>query len=291
MINMAKKISYFVGLLKYTRPLNHILTTITLLAGYILSRAYSSLTYVILVIISWVILGSGGTLAFNTYWDRDAKSNISLGFQFSKPKIVEDHLLYLSIIFLITGWILSIFINIYFFILYSITLFFSISYSLPPLRFKGRAGLDMFTNAIGYGSFTFLAGWVIEGALTYRTFLLSIMAFLVFASGYLGTTIYHLEHDKRTGTHTLSTAIGFNRSMIVSLCLIAITAGFILLLIMTNILRFYTTVIFIPIVLAIVINANWLKNPKKDPIIPMYKMYIIAICGWLSLIFGEIFKL
>ena len=125
--------------------------------------------------------------------------------------------------------------------------------------------------------------------MTYRALLLSAMAFLIFASGYLGTTIYHLGHDKRSGTNTLSTAIGFNWSMIVSVCLIAVTAGFILLLIMTNLLRFVTIVIFIPIILAITIMANWLKKPKKNPIVPMYKMYIIAICGWLSLIFGEIF--
>jgi len=104
-------------------------------------------------------------------------------------------------------------------------------YSHPRTRWKGRPGLDLAVNMVGYGFGTtaagILAGWAaIDRQVDGGGDLLWIgLGFgLLFGSLYPLTQIYQYEEDLARGDHTLATALGIARSLELSLVLGALAA-------------------------------------------------------------------
>ncbi len=101
----------------------------------------------------------------------------------------------------------------------------SVAYSHPRPRWKGRPGLDLVTNMLGYG-----AGTTAAGLLTGRAALpdgipaagpdaaLHCLAFaLLFGSFYPLTQIYQLEADRGRGDRTLTTRLGATGALTLAL--------------------------------------------------------------------------
>ncbi len=84
----------------------------------------------------WAVMLNGGTLAFNSAFDKDTGD---IGYLDSPPPIPANLWLF-GLFFMITGGIIIAFlVSSYFAIAYWICFFMSIAYSCPPVRLKSKS--------------------------------------------------------------------------------------------------------------------------------------------------------
>lgn len=157
-------------------------------------------------IILWSVCLNGGTLAFNSAFDKD-KGDI--GYLDSPPPIPK-YLAHFGTFFMILGLLLSLwFLPIGFAAAYFVCVILSVLYSCPPIRLKAIAGFDVLINGVGYGGLTFLGGWLATGnTVTIKSSLLTLGFAFLFASFYPLTQIYQYAEDKRNKDKTLTVFLG-----------------------------------------------------------------------------------
>jgi 4-hydroxybenzoate polyprenyltransferase len=170
----------------------------------------------------WVVMLNGGTLAFNSAWDRDAEAVAYL----RRPPAPPPWLARASLLFMAGGAVLGLWlVGAGFGLVTALCVALSVAYSHPRPRWKGRPGLDLLTNMLGYG-----AGTTAAGLLTGRAALphgipaagpdagLHCLAFaLLFGSFYPLTQLYQLEADRARGDRTLSTRLGATGALTLAL--------------------------------------------------------------------------
>ena len=181
--------------------------------------------------LAWVVCLNGGTLAFNSAYDRDVEDIAYLRRPPPPPLWLAPAAVGWMVLGGGLGWFL---VNPAFGALVAVCLLLSILYSHPRSRWKARPGLDLAVNVLGYGCGTTLAGLLAgEAATAAADIVLSppagatvlganlpaaawwiIVGFgLLFGSFYPLTQIYQLEDDRRRGDQTLSTALGPRRAL------------------------------------------------------------------------------
>ena len=86
-----------------------------------------------------------------------------------------------------------------------------LAYSVPPLRFCARPGLDVVANACGYGG---LATWIGagDGAIAGPWAARLAACMLAVAAVFLHTTLLDVTGDARTGKHTTGSVLGCART-------------------------------------------------------------------------------
>ena len=189
------------------------------LTGFVVG-GYGNITNFILGAIIFFVLISGGTVAYNSYYDRDEGS---INFIKNPPEPTKN-LLVLSIFFKISGIIFSLLINFKFFIVCSVFVFMSILYSHPKFRFKTKYGLDLVINGIGFGSLNVLGGWLCTTSeINFKIILFSIIAFFIVSTGHPLTQIFQYEDDKKKEGKTFVAIFGPKKSLLMSLIFLIIT--------------------------------------------------------------------
>lgn len=168
----------------------------------------------------FILLLNGGTLALNSSFDNDEGDIAFLNNPPKPPKYLKHFgLLLLS---------LSLFASMleanktigdkYFFEIIMTCVLMSIAYSTPPIRLKSRPGYDLVINSIGFGFFTFLAGFVSTGnAFTPEILKLSVGFGFLFGALYPLTQIYQNDEDSRRGDQTLTLWLGTNKALNLSM--------------------------------------------------------------------------
>lgn len=168
----------------------------------------------LLAAVSWGVFGAGGTLAINSAYDRDEGD---IGY-LNNPPPVPPHLALFSLVWMGIGAGFAMLLGWQYLILYSICVVLSVLYSVPPFRWKARAGLDVLINSSGFGSLTILAGWVASGrAIEFPMGWIALAFFFLFLGFYPLTQIYQFEEDSRRGDSTLALALGKQAALWVSL--------------------------------------------------------------------------
>ncbi len=105
----------------------------------------------------WVVLLNGGTLAFNSAYDKDTGPVAYL----ANPPQPPPWLAAAATGFMMLGPILSWYIvGSSLALLVAICVILSLFYSHPLVRLKARPGLDLLVNMLGYGAGTTLAGFL-----------------------------------------------------------------------------------------------------------------------------------
>jgi lycopene elongase/hydratase (dihydrobisanhydrobacterioruberin-forming) len=172
--------------------------------------------------IVWTAFLNGGTLAFNSAFDKDEGD---IAFLHSPPPIPRG-LMGLSSALMIAGALLSLFLGPHYFTVYCISLIMSWIYSAPPIRLKARGGWDVLINGIGYGALTALAGWyAVRSDLSFAQSLIFVGFGFLFAAFYPMTQFYQREDDRKSGARTLVLVLGDRLSMIfIHVCLILTVA-------------------------------------------------------------------
>jgi 4-hydroxybenzoate polyprenyltransferase len=175
-----------------------------------------------LAVLAWGVLGNGGTLAINSVYDRDTGD---IGY-LDNPPPIPRFLLAVSLASLFIGSLVASVLGGQFLAAYSVCLVMSILYSVPPIRAKARAGLDVLINSVGFGGLTVFAGWAaLDRPLTSPIVLVSFGFFFLFAAFYPLTQIYQMDEDRERGDHTLALALGKRNALLLSL--VAVVLAFV----------------------------------------------------------------
>jgi lycopene elongase/hydratase (dihydrobisanhydrobacterioruberin-forming) len=205
--------------------------------------------------LAWVVCLNGGTLAFNSAYDRDEKDIAYL----VKPPIPPQHLAAFSFILMVIGSGLAFLVTPAFGLVTGGCVIMSVLYSHDAFRWKSIPGGDLAINMVGYGGCTTLSGIMVGqailGAISVNpnmTGWLLIVGFgLLFGSFYPLTQIYQLDTDRENGDLTLVAAIGAGKALTLAIVLGIAAATFLL-------------------------GSTWLWNEALTPILPL----LVALIIW-----------
>jgi 4-hydroxybenzoate polyprenyltransferase len=162
--------------------------------------------------LAWVVLLNGGTLAFNSAYDRDTEDIAYL----RQPPPPSFGLAPFALVLMFLGAVVSFGISVALGLATAACVTLSVLYSHPRTRWKGIPGLDLAVNMMGYGAATTLAGLIVGQAVAGDPVAvpdtsgwLLVGAFgLLFGSFYPMTQIYQLTEDRARGDRTLAATIG-----------------------------------------------------------------------------------
>lgn len=182
--------------------------------------------------LAWVFCLNGGTLAFNSAYDRDEEDIAYLAQPPSPPR----HLALFSFLLMLAGAGLAFLVTPAFGVVTAGCILMSVIYSHPITRWKSIPGRDLAINMVGYGGCTTVSGLMVGQVVTgtssiipdHAGWLLAAGFTLLFGSFYPLTQIYQIETDRKRGDITLAAALGSRPSLALAIAL-GIAAGCFLL--------------------------------------------------------------
>jgi 4-hydroxybenzoate polyprenyltransferase len=179
----------------------------------------------LVAMLTWAVLGNGGTLAINSVFDQDEGD---IGY-LDDPPPPPRHLLRFALAFLLLGWPLAATLGPRFLVAYTICMGMSLLYSVPPFRLKARAGFDVAINSAGYGALTLYAGWAAVGR-PLEPPIINVVAgfFFLFVGFYPLTQIYQMTEDARRGDVTLALLLKKRNALRLAMAAVAIAFAFFL---------------------------------------------------------------
>jgi 4-hydroxybenzoate polyprenyltransferase len=151
----------------------------------------------------------GGATAFNSYYDRDEGPVGGL----ERPPPIVAELLPFSLAVKAFGWLLAALVNWAFFLAYGGFVLFSLAYSHPLIRLKGRPLAGVISVGVGQGVVAFLGGWAasrgdLTSAWSPEAFPGMLAAALLIVGLYPLTQLHQVEEDRARGDRTLAVAQG-----------------------------------------------------------------------------------
>jgi len=228
-----KSVAAWTDALRLTRPGQWPILSAQLAVGVILSRPSGADAPAILPLVAawlgWVVLLNGGTLAFNSAYDRDTGPVAYL----RRPPRPPGGLAQWSLARMLTGALVGwVGVDPRFGAITLVCVGLSVLYSHPATRWKSRPGLDLLVNMLGYGAGTTLAGLLAGFAAGWGDNLGNLRLVggfaLLFGSFYPLTQIYQCAEDRARGDRTLATALGQRGSLALALLLGLGAAGLLL---------------------------------------------------------------
>ncbi|HWR26599.1 MAG TPA: UbiA family prenyltransferase [candidate division Zixibacteria bacterium] len=173
--------------------------------------------------LAWVVCLNGGTLAFNSAYDRDEKDIAYL----VKPPTPPHHLATFSFMLMVIGAGLAFLVTPAFGLVTGGCVIMSVLYSHYAFRWKSIPGGDLAVNMVGYGGCTTLSGIMVGqavlGAISVNPdpagWLLIVGFCLLFGSFYPLTQIYQMDTDRNRGDLTLVAAIGTGKALTLAIVL------------------------------------------------------------------------
>ncbi len=252
--------SYFLHL----RPRSWPIVAGHMTVGYLIALPSSEwLTNMISLLtgaITWAIMLNGGTLAFNSAFDKDT---CDIGYLDSPPPVPCGLWLF-GLLLMVAGGAISFLISFQFAIVYWICFFMSIAYSCPPVRLKSIAGCDLVICVMGYGAFTTYAGWSCGSSSTHLFIILICLGYiLLFGCLYPLTQIYQLNEDMHKGDKTFTVVLGIDRTIRFSL--VCLLCAFIVFGIISFIEYTMFYVFTIPMFFWLIVLIQWMKKGSHYP--------------------------
>ena len=249
-----------------------------------------------------------GHFSLNGYYDKDSDVLNPRSFSLRNP-LVSSNLLSSRIIYFWVGllWFSVIPLNIFFipksltfpklplaFGAYFLAILGSISYSVPPLRFKSRPYIDLLITILIIGVFIpFYIGLlgintILDTALLVYGILLCI---LLVAGIHLPTILTDLEIDKENGEITTAVFLGWRKaSYLTSLIICIRVTGFAVvnLILMNEGILIPTFLPFILGIVELILALNLAMRKNRDAALLLWKVVIItSITG--GILFGLLY--
>jgi len=203
-----------------TRPAQWPILTAQLAVGMVLAWPVQDVNWPIVGVawLVWVVMLNGGTLAFNSAYDKDTGPVSYL----KAPPPPPPWLAAASLLMMNVGAILGYFVVATVFgLVTSACVVLSVLYSHPAVRLKSKPGWDLMVNMVGYGAGTTIVGIsALSGEAPDATGWLFVGGFgLLFGSFYPLSQIYQTEADLDRGDRTLTTALGVPKALTAALIL------------------------------------------------------------------------
>ncbi len=231
----------------------------------------------VLAVVAWAVLGSGGTLALNSAFDRDVGD---IGYLDSPPP-VPHYLAPFALALMVVGVPIALALGWRFAIVYGICLVMSLLYSVPPFRFKARAGLDALINSAGYGGLTIYAGWAAaDQPLVAPIVNVAVAFFWFFVGFYPLTQIYQMAEDAGRGDYTLALALGKRDAL--RLGILGVGIGFVFLF-MEMIQRYWTcraAGLFLALLAWSAVLIPWYLRHQRVDVVYEQRGFYRALYAW-----------
>ena len=182
----------------------------------------SNLPGLILLLVTFLV---GAVYLLNQIYDVESdKLNKKLlflaeGYVSKKNAIIQTVLL--NLISIIPAYFISLQLGV----LFTLGFLFGLFYSVPPFSFKGKPLSGFLFNILAHGNLTFLAGWLMNQALSGKSILFSLPYMFAVGAVYLNTTIPDMEGDTRSGKITPAVKWGKERVVIFACFLVLIATA------------------------------------------------------------------
>lgn len=160
----------------------------------------------ILQFISVYICLFGGVTAYNSYWDKDEGPIGGL----AHPPKMREWMLSTAWIIQLAGLLLALRAGVYFSAFYTIGLVFSVLYSHPRFRWKGKPALSFVAIGLGVASVPGILGYIAFGGSDIDLYMVlgtSGSTFLIL-SLYPFSQLYQIRADLKRGDRTFAAVYG-----------------------------------------------------------------------------------
>ncbi len=262
------------------------------------------------IAVGWVSIYAfaGGHFSLNAVFDKDSDADNPRSFSLRNPLVTSDLLTPKNIYFWVgLLWFLPIPLNILFvpnaftfpklplaFIAYFLAIGGSITYSVPPLRFKAKPFIDLTITVLIIGFFIPIYIGLLGSEILVNTKLIFygiLLSLFLVAGIHLPTILTDYETDLKNGEMTTAVYLGVKKtSYLTSVIIIARVAGFAIinLILMTdgtlipNIIPFFLGAV--EVVLAC--NLAWRRD--REAALLLWKVVIMtSIVG--GILFGLLY--
>ena len=175
---------------------------------------------VLLAFLSWFLLCAGITV-FNSYYDKDEKPVAGL----KKPPKASKSMFYGSLSIQLTGFLISLLINMTFTFFYILTFILTFLYSHKNFRLKSNGFIALFVNfLVGFNTFSATIS-LNNNLISISNIFGAIGSGLFLVSVYLMMQVHQIIEDKNR--KDISVAVKFGRKVTIILSLMfLILAGF-----------------------------------------------------------------
>jgi 4-hydroxybenzoate polyprenyltransferase len=156
------------------------------------------------------------TFAINNYYDIDTdKENPRRAHlnAMASGKISKQTGMLLNLIFIVIPLVLSLFFTLEVFVFCAFLIFWMWVYSAPPLRLKGRPGLDILWHFIAFFALV-LWGSYLAGSVSIISILVAVSLGIFGCFAQIDNHIHDYPFDKASGSKTFAVWIGINKAYV-----------------------------------------------------------------------------
>jgi len=207
------------------------------------------------------------TFAVNNYYDIDTdKENPRRAHlnAMASGKISKQTGMLLNLIFIVIPLVLSFFYTREVFVFCALLIFWMWVYSAPPLRLKGRPGLDILWHFIAFLALV-LWGSYLAGSVSMINILVAVSLGIFGCFAQIDNHIHDYPFDKASGSKTFAVWIGINKACVALKLLFIIYIFFLIPLIV--LFSFYSYLTILILCGGIIVSLLIIKI-KKSTLVP-----------------------
>ena len=251
--------------------------------GFILGTTSFTFQAIVLLFIVFLIATffyMSFTFAINNYYDansdranpRRMHKNALASGDISKKGAMIINILCIVIPLLILSWYKPVVVP-----LTILLIVWSALYSIPPIRIKGRPGVDVIWHFFGF-LYIVLLGALIAGSLSELVWLMAISLGIFSCIGQLANHYEDFEYDKESGTKTFAVRFGLKATKQTIEVVLGIHLCIIILLFVLYLSHYLITLLLVG---GLMILGFLLLRPKKTgfPTRRSYEFYLSTIVG------------
>jgi 4-hydroxybenzoate polyprenyltransferase len=217
------------------------------------------------------------TFAINNYYDIDTdkenprRAHLNV---MASGKISKQTGMLLNLIFIVIPLVLSLFFTVEVFVFCAFLIFWMWAYSAPPLRLKGRAGLDILWHFIVFLALV-LWGTYLAGSVSMINILVAVSLGIFGCFAQIDNHIQDYPFDKASGSKTFAVWIGIHKADVALKLSFIIYIFFLIPLIVLFSFYSYLTILF---VCGGIVASLLLIKIKKSTLAPSL-YYVINFFG------------
>lgn len=235
------------------------------------------------------------TFIINNYYDVESDCNNPKKARYNamaSGKISKKIGIFSMIIFVAVPTIVSFLFNLSIFLFCLSLLFLMWAYSSPPLRLKGRPGIDIVWH---FFAFVLLIMWgsYIAGSINLINWLFAVSFGVYSCVEQILNHIYDYEFDKKSGTTTFVVWLGIDKVNFVLKMVVVLHLMLLIPLLILYSFSYLVTIIIL--VLGIVVGLFIVRLKKQSSKYPLYYLpitfgvavYVTCIVYYICMLLGE----